>query len=169
AARGPKLHRTPGEGRWWAAFYCPEACAVAAARSATASFPLEQGHERGLSVFSNFLQAKPQRSASVSLDLVLPHVWRGGEASGSYRLVVRSQPIANPPDVTIVIHAPAGMGISWENRPMRVDGGTATWRGRAGPREVFEVRFQRSFLGRIGGRIWQFVMHPVVRISRRSP
>ena len=166
AARNAGLHLVPGEGRWWAAFYCPDACDVAAARSGAASFPLEQGHEHGLSVFSNFLDARPQRPVAVSIHLDLPHVWRGDEASGSYRLVIRSQPMANPPDVTVVLHVPAGMGISWTSRPMRVDGGRATWRGTAGRREVFEVRFQRSFLGRIGGRIWQFLRHPIVRISR---
>lgn len=164
AARAAGLDLMPGEGRWWTSFYCATDCTVVRSRSAGRSFPFEAGRENGLSVYSNFLDAEPQQTAAATMAFVSRHIWAGGEASGSYRLVVRTQPTVRPTEVTVTIHAPAGMGISWTSRSMRVDGAVATWSGAAGAREVFAVRFQRSFLGRLGGRIWQLLDRPVAKL-----
>lgn len=155
------LDLKPGESRSWTQLYCSEGCTLRRAQVDGEPLPLELHHEKGLPVWTNFVNVLPQQTKDVSLSTDLRDVWSGDGAIGEYRLRLFGQDLLTPPSYTVTIHAPAGMRIVSSNVPMSIDGGTATWSGSVSGTRDLEVRFQRGYFGRIWARVWGFLKKPV--------
>ena len=113
--------------------------------------------ERGLSVFSTYVQTAPGTTSELALELQRADAWTGDELGGTYRLRIRAQQTVLPTRGTITIQAPPGTDIVDATPGMQVDGGRATWEGDLAAVQDFEIRFQRPPLG----RFWDWLSTPV--------
>ena len=158
----------PGEDRTWTQFYCGRGCRLVKAEEDGASLALEPRREFGLPAYAGFFEVKPSESRRIELGLQLVDAWQGDRTGGTYRLRIQGQS-SLATTTTATIRAPDGMGISWTNVPMHVEGGVATWRGSLQGSMDLEVRFQRGFFGRVWARLWSFLSKPVVHLRKPKP
>ena len=89
--------------------------------------------ERGLSVFSTYVQTAPGTTSELALQLQRADAWTGDELGGTYLLRIRAQQTVLPTRGTITIQAPPGTDIVDATPGMQVDGGRATWEGDSPP------------------------------------
>jgi hypothetical protein len=159
-----RLGLQPGESRSWSAFYCSSACRLES--SAVDGQPHDFGayREKGLWLYGDYLNIRPQQTKTVHLRLGLEGVWTGDQAAGTYRLRLQGQHAINPAEVEVVVRVPDGMHVAWTSVPMRLEGNTATWQGNLSDVRDLEVRFERHFLGRIVARVWGFLSKPVFHL-----
>jgi len=120
--------------------------------------------ERNLSLYAGYLRLAPQETRHIALDLKLATAWQGSNAVGSYSLRLQNQPTVQPTKATVTIHVPDGMHISFASEPLKVEGNTATWTGNLSDVTNLEVRFERSFLGRMWSEVQDFLSKPVVKL-----
>ena len=120
--------------------------------------------ERKLSLYASYLRLLPQQTKHVSMSLDLSTAWQGSDAVGSYTLRLQNQPTVQPTKATVTIHVPDGMHISFASEPLKVEGNTATWTGNLSDVTNLEVRFERSFLGRMWSEVQDFLSKPVVKL-----
>ena len=138
----------PGVSQAFLSVYCAPGCGFQDATLDGKPQGLELARERGLSVFSTYVQTAPGTTSELALQLQRPDAWTGDELGGTYLLRIRA------PD------GPADAGTISIRRPR--DGHRGRHAGHAGrrrPRDVegdlpvqdFEIRFQRPPLGRFWG------------------
>jgi hypothetical protein len=164
AAVDAGLSLEPGENRSWTSFYCPARCSLRSATDNGRPLVLGAYREKGLWLFANFINMKPQTERLVGLRTEVQGAWTGDRTGGVYRLRLQGQPLISPATATVVVRVPDGTDIVWTTPGMEVQGSTATWRGELGRLRDFEVRFTKPFLARIWTRVWQFLSKPVIRL-----
>jgi hypothetical protein len=108
---------------------CPGECPLISATRDGDDLPLRVGSELGLPWYQDFAVTPAGEETVWSVVTKRVGVWQGNSSGGIYRLTVLPQTTPRPTEFVVTIHAPAGTSVTWTNRPMEVDGGTATWRG----------------------------------------
>ena len=147
----------PGVSDAFVTAYCAPGCRLQGATLDGEPQGLEAHTQRGLPVFSTFVETAPGRTSELRFQLQRPDAWIGDELGGSYRLRIRAQPAIRSTEGSISIQAPPGMRIVDATPGLRVDGGTATWAGDLDAVQEFEIRFQRPPLG----RFWDLLSTPL--------
>ena len=137
--------------------YCAPNCTMEEATLDGRPQGLESHTERGLPVFSTFVETHPGSTSELGIALRRPEAWTGDELGGTYRLRIRGQPAVRPTRGTISIQAPPGTAIVDATPGMRVQDDVATWTGPLDAVQDFEIRFQRPPLG----RLWDLLSTPV--------
>ncbi len=151
----------PGESRSFVAAYCGPGCRLEGASLDGEPVGLETHEERGLPIFSTFVQTAPQTTSSLALELGREESWVGDELGGTYRVTIRSQPTVRPTTGTVSIEVPDGMDVVQTNVPMEIADGVATWNGNLGYEEEFVIRFQRPFPDRAWTQLLDFLSSPI--------
>ena len=147
----------PGVSQAFLSVYCAPGCGFQDATLDGKPQDLELARERGLSVFSTYVQTAPGTTSELALELQRAEAWTGDELGGTYLLRIRAQQTVLPTRGTISIQAPPGTDIVDATPGMQVDGGRATWEGDLAAVQDFEIRFQRPPFG----RFWDWLSTPV--------
>jgi hypothetical protein len=147
----------PGVSQAFLSMYCAPGCGFQDVTLDGKAQDLELSRERGLSVFSTYVQTAPGTTSELALELLRADAWTGDELGGTYRLRIRAQRTVLPTRGTITIQAPPGTDIVEATPGMQIDGGRATWEGDLAAVQDFEIRFQRPPLG----RFWDWLSTPV--------
>ncbi len=159
---GPGLE--PGVSEAFVSVYCAPGRGFQDATLDGKPQGLEAHRERGLPVFSTYVQTTPGTTSALALELQRADAWSGDELGGTYLLRIRAQQPVLPTQGTISILAPPGMDIVEATLGMHVDGGRATGEGDLNAVQDFEIRFQRPPLG----RLWDWFSRPVFGDRGRS-
>jgi hypothetical protein len=147
----------PGVSQAFLSVYCAPGCGFQDATVDGKPQDLQLARERGLPVFSTYVQTSPGTTSELALELLRAEAWTGDELGGTYQLRIRAQQTVLPTRGTISIQAPPGTDIVEATPGMQVDGGRATWEGDLAALQDFEIRFQRPPLG----RLWDWLSTPV--------
>ena len=147
----------PGVSEAFVSVYCAPGCGFQAATLDGKPQGLEAHRERGLPVFSTYVQTAPGTTSELALELRRADAWTGDKLGGTYRLRIRAQQTVLPTRGTISIQAPQGTDIVDATPGMLIAGGRATWEGDLAAVQDFEIRFQRPPLG----RFWDWLSTPV--------
>jgi hypothetical protein len=147
----------PGVSRAFVTAYCAAGCTFGGATLDGRQQVVEAHTERGLPVFSTFVQTEPGGTSELGLALNRSDAWTGDELGGTYRLRVRAQPAVRPTRGTISIQAPPGTTIVDATTGMRIEDDVATWEGDLDAVQEFEIRFQEPPFG----RFWDWLSTPV--------
>ena len=147
----------PGVSQAFLSMYCAPGCGFQDATLDGKPQDLELSRERGLSVFSTYVQTAPGTTSELALELQRADAWTGDELGGTYRLRIRAQQTVLPTRGTITIQAPPGTDIVDATPGMQVDVARATWEGDLAAVQEFEIRFQRQPLG----RFWDWLSTPL--------
>jgi hypothetical protein len=148
----------PGVSQAFLSVYCAPGCGFQDANLDGKPQDLELARERGLSLFSTYVQTAPGATSELALQLQRADAWTGDELGGTYRLRIRAQQTVLPTRGTITIQAPPGTEIVDATPGMQFDGGRATWEGDLAAVQDFEIRFQRPPFG----RFWDWLSTPVL-------
>ena len=147
----------PGVSNAFVTAYCAPGCRLEGATLDDEPVGLEIHDERGLAVFSTFVQTEPGTTSELGLELARTGAWDGNGSGGTYRVTIRGQPLVRATILTFKVEAPDGMEIVEATRGMLVDGDTATAVGQLEAGRTFEIRFQRPATD----RIWDFLSTPI--------
>jgi hypothetical protein len=69
---------------------------------------VEVGHEKDRAVFSQYVKVKPGTQSTVSFTYNVPNVVTEGKNGPEYNLNLQTQPVINPPAVSLTIKSPKG-------------------------------------------------------------
>jgi hypothetical protein len=153
----PTTGLRPGVSRAFVTAYCAPNCRLQGATLDGEPHGLETHAERGLPLFSTYVETEPGSSSEMTLDLHRPDAWNGDELGGTYELRIRAQPNVQPTNGSISITAPPGTRIVDATPGMQVDGDVATWTGDLDAVQDFEIRFQQPPLA----RFWNLLSTPL--------
>jgi Protein of unknown function (DUF4012) len=153
----PGTGLAPGVSQAFLSMYCAPDCGFQDATLDGKPQSLGLSRERGLSMFSTYVQTAPGTTSELALELRRADAWTGDELGGTYHLRIRAQQPVLPTRGTISIQAPPGTNIVDATPGMLVEGGSATWDGDLDAVQDFEIRFQRP----PSGRFWDWLSTPV--------
>jgi len=130
------LKDPPGLNRTYLSFYLPSQSGETGATLDGKSVGLESHSERGLAVFSKFLEIPSGQSSRLRFNLQ-----SALSRAGEYRLLVQHQTGLYPDQMSLSVRIPAGATVKRASRGMRVHGRTVSWHGGLSADRQFLVRF----------------------------
>jgi hypothetical protein len=150
-----------GQNVTYVSTYCAAGCLLEDFRRDRSPDAVGSEAELGHPVFPVFVDLPSGGSQSLEYRWSVPWAWAGDRGAGTYRLTIRGQPTIRPTALSLDVRAPEGMNIAHTTPPMQVSGGRAVWEGVLADGMIFEVRFQRSALGRVWADLVDFLGRPV--------
>jgi hypothetical protein len=155
----------PGENYLYMSAYCASSCSLHDVRRDGQPAGVAPHQELGHPVFQMTAQVPSGRTQELGFEWTVDRAWRGDSSAGVYRLVVDGQPGVRPLLLSLDVRVPAGMHVASATPGMGVTNDGVTWDGEIGDRKVFEVRFQRSLVGRIWHDLLDFLTKPVFTVG----
>ncbi|MGH2739804.1 MAG: DUF4012 domain-containing protein [Actinomycetota bacterium] len=138
-----------GESVTYLSVYCATTCRPSEPRDGVER---ELGHP----VFASLERIPSGELSSSSYEWDVLEAWEGEPGGGTYRLTVHDQPTVRPTEVRIAVRVPDGMRITSATPEMEIARTQAVWSGVARGPLSFEVRFERSFWGRLADALFRF-------------
>jgi hypothetical protein len=155
----------PGENYLYMSTYCAPSCSLQEVQRDGKPTGVAPHEELGHPVFQTTGQVPSGGTQELEFEWTIGRAWTGDASAGVYRLAVDGQPGVRPLSLSLDVRIPAGMHVSWATPGMRVTTSGVAWDGEIGDRKVFEVRFQRSLLGRIWHDLLEFLTQPVFTLG----
>ena len=142
---GPYLPTDPaGLNRSYTSIYVPPTHAVTSSIVNGKVAGVESHEEKGLAVYSNFVEALPGESSAMQVSMT------GGKYKpGEYRLYVQKQPALRADRFTLELTLPPGAFASQTSPGMKVAGRKVRWAGTLETDKEFVVRYGSSLGDRL--------------------
>jgi hypothetical protein len=160
----PFTRLDPGENYLYMSAYCASSCSLHDVRRDGRATGVAPHRELGHPVFQMTAQVPSGETQELGFGWAVDRAWTGDSTAGVYRLVVDGQTGVRPLHLSLAVRVPAGMHVVSAPGMVVTDGGV-TWDGEMGDRKVFEVRFQRSLVGRIWHGVLDFLTQPVLTVG----
>jgi hypothetical protein len=151
-----------GESVSFLSTYCGPDCELERHTRDGRPEPVGVERELGHRVFSEFVRVPPGASTTLEYELALPDAWQGDSLAGAYVVNVQDQPgLIRPTTLTVTVHAPPGMEISYTSEPMDISGDRATWTGPASKLRTLGFEFEKPLLERAFKKLVRFLGQPL--------
>jgi hypothetical protein len=155
----------PGENQLYTSAYCALSCTLEGFRVGGKRGGVAPHQELGHPLFQTVSQIPSRQTEELAFSWTVSRAWDEEGGRGTYRLVVLGQPGIRPMRLSLSVELPEGMHVTATSPGMEVNARRVVWEGAAQDRMVFEVSFERSFLGRLWRSLVDFLSQPVVTLD----
>jgi hypothetical protein len=144
--------------------YCGADCIPREARMDGAPVSVGTDVDLGMRYVQHYYSIRSGDQHTLQVRWDVPAAWEGNSSGGTYRMTFTNQITIRPARLSLTIAPPPGMRVVSVSAPLRIEGNSAVYQGRPGPRLDVEIQFGPPLPVRLWRNVTRFLTTPVFEL-----
>jgi Protein of unknown function (DUF4012) len=144
--------------------YCGADCVPQEARMDGARVSVGTDVDLGMRYVQHYYSIRSGDRHTLQVRWDDPGSWEGNSSGGTYGMTFTNQITIRPARLSLTIAPPQGMRVVSVSTPLRIEGNSAVYQGRPGPRLDVEIEFGPPLPVRLWRNVTRFLTTPVFEL-----
>ena len=144
--------------------YCGADCVPQEARMDGARVTVGTDVDLGMRYIQHYYSIRSGGQHTLQVRWDDPESWEGNSSGGTYGMTFTNQTTIRPARLSLTIAPPQGMEVLSVSAPLRIEGNSAVYQGRPGPRLDVEIEFGPPLPVRLWRNVTRFLTTPAFEL-----